>query len=64
MAKPRAAAPSPDIKTPDEIWRIAVTVRLLPADYRRLMFFGIEHRETNQNIIVNALDAYLRNAAK
>ena len=63
IATKGAAIPSADIKTPDEGERIAVTVRLSPADYRRLKIYGLERRESNQDILVNALDAYLRNDA-
>jgi hypothetical protein len=63
IATKGAAAPSADIKTQDEAERIAVTVRLVPADYRRLKMYGLERRESNQDILVNALDAYLRNDA-
>ena len=63
IATKGTAAPSPDIKNQDEIERIAVTVRLLPADYRRLKMHGLEHRKSNQNIIVDALTAYLHKAA-
>lgn len=63
IAAKGAAAPSSDVKTQDEGDRIAVTVRLLPADYRRLKLFGLENRISNQNIIVDALNAYLRKDA-
>ena len=38
---------------------IAITVRLDPERYERLKMHGARHRETNQQIMVNALDAYL-----
>lgn len=63
IATKGAAAPSVDIKTQDEGERIAVTVRLSPADYRRLKMYGLERRESNQDILVKALDTYLRNDA-
>lgn len=63
IATKGAAAPSADIKTQDEGERIAVTVRLSPADYRRLKMYGLERRESNQDILVKALNTYLRNDA-
>lgn len=77
MAKPKAAslldssvlaikgeaAPSSDAKTQDEGERIAVTVRLSPADYRRLKMHGLERRKSNQDIIVDALTTYLSRSA-
>lgn len=39
--------------------RTAVTVRLTDAEYRRLKLYSLEHRQSNQDIIVAALDAYL-----
>lgn len=60
IAKKGAAAPSSDIKNKEEEGeRIAVTVRLSPASYRRLKMHGLENRISNQDIIVSALDAYL-----
>jgi predicted transcriptional regulator len=38
---------------------IAVTVRLDPERYERLKMHGVRRRQTNQQIIVAALDAYL-----
>jgi hypothetical protein len=38
---------------------IAVTVRLDPVRYERLKVHGARRRQTNQQIIVAALDAYL-----
>lgn len=61
IATKGAATPSADIKTQDEGERIAVTVRLSPADYRRLKLRGLESRTSNQNLIVAALNAYLSN---
>ena len=76
MAKPKAASltgsviatkgtasPSANIKTQDEGERIAVTVRLSPADYRRLKMHGLERRKSNQDIIVDALTTYLSQSA-
>jgi predicted transcriptional regulator len=39
---------------------IAVTVRLDEARYERLKRFGSQHRITNQDIIVAALDHFLQ----
>ena len=59
------AAPSAEIPikmTKEDMGeRTAVTVRLTNADYRRLKLHGVEHRLSNQDIIVAALDAYLSN---
>lgn len=38
---------------------IAVTVRLDPARYERLKLRGVRHRQSNQDMLVAALDAYL-----
>jgi hypothetical protein len=38
---------------------IAVTVRLDPERYERLKMHGVKTRNTNQQILVAALDAYL-----
>lgn len=38
---------------------IAVTVRLDEARYRRLKLHGLDHRKSNQEILVNALDVFL-----
>jgi len=38
---------------------IAVTVRLDPARYERLKIHGAKKRQSNQQILVAALDAYL-----
>lgn len=42
--------------------RTAVTVRLTDPEYRRLKMYSLEHRQSNQDIIVAALDAYLSNS--
>lgn len=39
---------------------IAVTVRLDPERYERLKVFGARRRRTNQEILVEALDGFLR----
>lgn len=61
IATKGSAAPSSDIKAQDDGERIAVTVRLSPSDYRRLKMHGLENRESNQDILVKALNTYLRN---
>lgn len=38
---------------------VAVTVRLDPDRYARLKHYGVDHRQTNQQILVLALDAFL-----
>jgi hypothetical protein len=38
---------------------IAVTVRLDEERYRKLKHYGVDHRKTNQQIFVEALDALL-----
>ena len=38
---------------------IAVTVRLDEKRYRKLKHYGVDQRKTNQEILVNAIDAYL-----
>jgi hypothetical protein len=43
---------------------IAVTVRLDPARYERLKVYGARRRRTNQEILVEALDRYLKALAE
>ncbi|MGI4803100.1 MAG: hypothetical protein ACRYG8_55505 [Janthinobacterium lividum] len=43
---------------------IAVTVRLDPLRYEKLKTMAVEQRETNQAILVAALDAYLRSQGR
>jgi hypothetical protein len=43
---------------------IAVTVRLDPARYERLKIHGARQRLSNQQILVEALDAYLTTTVK
>jgi hypothetical protein len=45
---------------------VALTVRLDPARYRRLIAYGAQFtpRKTNQEILVEALDAYLDHVAE
>jgi hypothetical protein len=38
---------------------VAVTVRLDPDRYARLKHYGVDHRQSNQRILVLALDAFL-----
>jgi hypothetical protein len=38
---------------------IAVTVRLDPARYERLKIYGVKQRRTNQDLLVEAIDAFL-----
>lgn len=38
---------------------IAVTVRLDPARYERLKIYGVRQRRTNQELLVEAIDAFL-----
>jgi len=60
-ATPSAEIPINKMTKEDMGERTAVTVRLTSADYRRLKLHGLEHRQSNQDIIVAALDAYLSN---
>lgn len=60
-AAPSAEMPMKMMKEDMGGERTAVTVRLTNADYRRLKLYGLEHRQSNQDIIVAALDAYLSN---
>lgn len=59
-AAPSATTPVKAMKE-DAGDRTAVTVRLTPSEYRQLKLHGLEHRQSNQDIIVAALDAYLSN---
>jgi hypothetical protein len=38
---------------------IAVTVRLDPTRYERLKMYGVRRRRTNQELLVEAIDAFL-----
>ncbi len=38
---------------------IAVTVRLDPTRYERLKIYGVRQRRTNQELLVDAIDAFL-----
>src|SRR3978361_816960 len=42
---------------------IAVTVRLDPMRYERLKIYGVRQRRTNQELLVEAIDAFLENRA-
>jgi hypothetical protein len=57
-----AVAPAPPPLPPSSRVRptIAVTARLDEARYERLKRFGGQHRATNQDIIVAALDRFLQ----
>ena len=50
-----AAAPTPK----GIAGTIAVTLRLDPGRYERLKLHGVRTRQSNQQILVDALDAYL-----
>lgn len=43
---------------------IAITVRLDPERYEKLKLHGVRTRRTNQDILVQALDAYLADREK
>ena len=64
-AAPSSAAPTPLAQekgtpaTAADTKRIAVTVRLSDEEYRKLKLHGINTRKSNQDIIVEALDAFL-----
>lgn len=51
--------PSPPLAQPPAQGTIAVTVRLDPARYERLKIYGVRHRRTNQDLLTEALDAFL-----
>ena len=60
-AVPTAAPPPPPLPTSSRAKpTIAVTVRLDETRYERLKRFGGQHRITNQDIIVAALDHFLQ----
>jgi hypothetical protein len=42
---------------------IAVTVRLDPMRYERLKIYGVRQRRTNQELLVEAIDAFLESRA-
>ncbi len=55
-----ATAPS----LPPRVGTIAVTLRLDPNRYEALKGYATAHRRTNQDILRDALDAYLRQQAR
>ncbi len=62
VAPPLAPSPEPPpvVAVPKgTVGTIAVTVRLDPARYERLKLRGVRHRQSNQDMLVAALDAYL-----
>jgi hypothetical protein len=38
---------------------ISLTVRVDPERYRRLKIYGLDHRQSTQEIIIQAVDAFL-----
>jgi hypothetical protein len=38
---------------------ISLTVRVDPERYRRLKMYGLDHRQSTQEIIIKAVDAFL-----
>jgi hypothetical protein len=66
-AQPPAPTPPPEANTPHGTKdTIALTVRLDPERYRRLVAYaaGFVPRKTHQDILVEALDAYLDQVAE
>jgi hypothetical protein len=58
---PPAAGPAP---VPHGLaGTIAVTVRLDPMRYERLKIYGVRQRRTNQELLVEAIDAFLDDRA-
>lgn len=58
---PPAAGPAP---VPHGLaGTIAVTVRLDPMRYERLKIYGVRQRRTNQDLLVEAIDAFLEGRA-
>lgn len=57
---PSTGTPEPKKEKDDNGERIAVTVRLAPNTYKRLKMYGLENRKSNQDIFLEALEAYLR----
>lgn len=55
-SEPTATLPIPKGSTDT----VAVTVRLDPERYEALKFYGVRQRKTNQEILVEALDTYLK----
>ena len=62
-APPKRAEASPMPPVPKGTGgTIAVTVRLDGQRYERLKLYGVRNRQTNQEILVAALDVYLKDA--
>jgi hypothetical protein len=61
IATKGAAAPSAEAPIKSVGDRTSVTVRLTASEYRQLKLHGLEHRQSNQDIIIAALNAYLSN---
>lgn len=61
MTEPPPQALLTDRSTPKGLaGTIAVTVRLDPERYERMKIHGVRQRQSNQQILVAALDAYLQ----
>ena len=54
-----AAPPAPAAPTTMEAGAVALTLKVPPALYQRLKFFGVRRRQSNQAILHAALVAYL-----
>ena len=52
-------SPAPTASTAAEAGTIALTLKVPPALYQRLKFFGVRRRQSNQAILQAALVAYL-----
>jgi hypothetical protein len=61
IAKRGEAAPieSKDSKHGSDARSVTVTVKLDPALYRKLKLYGVDHRLTNQDILVEAIKRLL-----
>ncbi len=59
VSPPPPPEPPPAVTPKGTVGTIAVTVRLDPARYERLKLRGVRHRQSNQDMLVAALDAYL-----
>jgi hypothetical protein len=58
IVKRGEAAPL-EVKQEGRAGAVTVTVKLEPALYRKLKHYGVEHRRTNQDILVDALSQFL-----
>jgi hypothetical protein len=58
IVKRGGAAPL-EVKRGGTTGSVTVTVKLEPALYRKLKHYGVEHRRTNQDILVDALSQFL-----